>query len=660
MSKQKAEIERLTRILRGSEQLSFSPIDDRVDVDNNQTYNSAISSPNRLHGHNAKEYDYATSPSNPPNRQHPLHQEAQDTAFFLSNIESLERVLVNLVKGVAVYKLAPRSLIWNIIRDGISGSDLGKELGEYMDAIQGKEQQTLSSEYPGIKVDESEDVLLQVKSLKMKLESEKRAHKMLKRDTAELETLYATSLAKEKELMTFIKETKDQSAAQGTVIEDLEVRIESIQNELSISNEMLERSRNEYKILNETFAKVNESNQKNISHLKNSLGLKQTPSVTSTTASQNGVTTISSATNASTNNIHYATMTIQRLEAELKFQKDKYETDISSFRKLNNELQSQLSKAISNYESIIAEGKTEDDWLSIQKLLKSLETQKHESSKRMENLVETLETTAQKYTVLSENYEYMKTDMKSVKENSFRLKSIVQAKDAIIDDLHEKARIIMEENSNLKTRLKNAIATVTIKTNLLQDLKTKFDAVLSKVDPIQKEAAQSESLRDVNRRLGNDLKCKEVQLQEWKRKFNEMETLVKSIATSTSIATQHQELEATYTDRIKKLQKSLACSEQQVSRLESAIEKSLLEIFQNRQQRQQRVDEFGCLSGVTPEMAVSMSRLSKEFFGVGLYDVIKGPIPSKDVFSTQLHEALEHSDVDKRLPKFVAELCQSF
>ncbi|KAI9352933.1 hypothetical protein BDR26DRAFT_850096 [Obelidium mucronatum] len=635
MSNQKHEIERLTQILRDAESISFSsnysdaPANDHVPP---QPYDSDIE-------------QHRISNSRKMDSSH-----MAQIAALRNSVDSLESLIVNLVKGVAVYKLVPRSLVWRFVRDGLTEfrSDLGHEMVQYMNAVQGKEQ---PKEYDQNLLTKSEDFFLQIESLKSRLENEKRAHKILKRDFVTLETSYSVALSKEQELIQIMKQTEDRCKCAIDCATEAELRI---------SNEMLERSRAEYKLLNETFAKVNESNQKNIMHLKTSLGLPP-QSASSISTIHDGSRAHPSIHPPSSNGSH-ATMMVQRLEAELKFSKDRYEADIASFRKLNDELQQQLTKVMLKYERAVSQERTNEDWMALQKALKLLETQKQDASKRMSNLADTLETTAHKYTILSDNYDAMTIDMKRLKENSGRLKSIVQAKDAIIDDLHGKTEAILEENSSLKVKLKNALATIAIKTNLFQDLKTKFDAVLSKVDPIQKEAAQSEKLRDKNQRLGNDLRCKEIQLQEWKRKFNDMEILVKSIATTTSTQENAQELESQYNQRIKSLQKSLTVSEQQVSRLESGIRKSLLEIFQNREQKQNRINEFGCVdlssgASISPDIAVQMSRLSKEFFGVGLYDIMNGSLPTKEDFTLRLKETLTHAEVDKQLPKLVADLC---
>ncbi|KAJ3067571.1 hypothetical protein HDU98_009211 [Podochytrium sp. JEL0797] len=463
-----------------------------------------------------------------------------------------------------------------------------------------------------------------------------------------LEAAHVASVKHAKETTEMVKHVEEQCRVQVEVIEEMELRIGVVQNELRISNEMLDRSRNEYKLLNETFAKVTESNQKNISHLKASLGFGETSSTgvharsASSLATQN-LQSVQERTNFESNNL------IRRLEAELEFYKDRYDTDITAFKKLNHQLQEQLSRAISNYESLVADGRTEEDWAAIQRTIKILELKNKEATHKKSNAVDTLEITAHKYTLLSENYEHLRMDMKRERDNSVRLKSIVTAKDAIIDDMHTKTEQILDENESLKSRLKTATTTATVKANLAQDIKLKLDAVLSKVDPIQKEAAQSQSLQYTNKRLVADLKNKEIQLHEWKRKFNEMEAVLNQLNASveTNQQTQHQQIQVKNAQRIQKLQKSLDVSEQQVARLETAIRKSMSELFQNRERRQRGVDEFGICGGlkggessvISPDLAVKMSRLSKEFFGVGLYDVMKGSMPSQEHFSNQVKEA---------------------
>ncbi|KAJ3291614.1 hypothetical protein HDU79_002184 [Rhizoclosmatium sp. JEL0117] len=643
------EVERLARILHQHAPDISSDISLTVDSNNHSPAprTSAITKPlDDRRFLNSVEVDLDTS------------------SIATAQLETVSKILESVVKVCAKYTLIPRSVIWGVIRQGVVAgvqTDVGDDAIAYMDAIEKSEQKE------GIGRKSGEDLAVLVEDLKAQLEAEKRSHKILKRDIVAIESNYVDALARIREDDECIRGLENQVSSQTAVLEEMEVRMAALQNELRISNEMVERGRKEYRLLNETFEKVNESNQRNISHLKSSLGLS---SLGPTSTHARSASSLINQTFETQMTSVESTNMIQQLQAELKYTKDRYEADTAAFKKLNEELQLQLSKSLSNYEALVAEGRTEEEWAAIQKTVRLLEIKNREASQRVSGAVDTLETTAHKYTILAENYEQLKLDMKRAKDNSNRLKSILQAKDAIIDDLHHKTSTILADNDALKTKLKNTLATVTIKTNMVTDWKTKFDALLSKVDPIRKEAEESEALREVNKRLLHECRNKDLVVQELKRKYSDMETTIKQLASNTNSESQlKQELEGAYKEKVYKLQKSLTLAESRLGKLETAIRKSLQQVFAMRERRGRSIDEFGVLSGgqeegngnvgMTPELAVKMSRLSKEFFGMGLYDVIKGPIPSKEDFAHQLKEALQPTDIEKKLPKLVTELCCS-
>ncbi|KAJ3092445.1 hypothetical protein HK100_006934 [Physocladia obscura] len=527
------EVERLTRILR---QYTTAVPDVSESTANTTTVTSTrdqtatpISATSPTHAQNndpqSSVYCYESERENADSIA-----TAKENLQLRRELDCATDTIVSVVKNSAQMSLISRGYLWDQIRTGL---EMGQEIGHYMAAVQS------SSSFGSSNTSGYEDmqtIISEFDTAKIKLEQEQRAHKIVKRDMVALESNYTTLLGTVSTLQTSIKNLEKQCNSYANTIGDLELQIASKENELKISNEMLERARRDHFILNETFLKVSHVNEKNIQHLKESLGLHSntasSAAVTITTATR----TKSEAFLEDSESLYNSLKRIQELEAELRFSNDKYATDVGKLKNFNQDLQRKLQQSIEGYSAFKASGKTDEDWKEQETLIKLLENKNKETALKMSDIADTLETTALKYTVLSDNYNVLRLEMKKAGNHSGRLKSIIQAKDCIIGDLHNKTEFLEKENDSLKSRLRSAMTTASVKNNLANELKTKLDAVWSKISPIQKAASESDALRDAAKKLTTEMKHKEIQIHEWKRKFQKSLTETESRVTKLEIA----------------------------------------------------------------------------------------------------------------------------
>ncbi|KAI8607241.1 hypothetical protein BC830DRAFT_1234687 [Chytriomyces sp. MP71] len=377
-------------------------------------------------------------------------------------------------------------------------------------------------------------------------------------------------------------------------------------------------------MLSETFAKASESHQKSLQHLKHSLeATEQAKEIDSSRASQPDAS--------------IGANTISRLEANLVLEREKYAADMSLLRKINDDIQAQLNKAVHNYNTLASSTRSEDDWLAL-----AAEKRAHECASKLQFATESLEISAKKYGIVSEEYDTLNKETRTLRESCARLKSVISAKDAIIDDMYAKHATLVTENSDLQARTKSASATATNKKNLLQDYKTKLDALVAKISPLQELASQAQALRDTNRRLKVEGKIKEERVAEMRKRYEELDAFLKESAKVKE--TLDTDLEGKAAREVSRLRQKLATRECRLAALERAVRKCAgLLVARYRGLKGARVADE------------KVERLAREFFGVGVVGIVAGTINTIESLEGGIDAVLEGSDIEGGLVQLLRD-----
>ncbi|KAJ3353942.1 hypothetical protein HDU83_006147 [Entophlyctis luteolus] len=258
----------------------------------------------------------------------------------------------------------------------------------------------------------------------------------------------------------------------------------------------------------------------------------------------------------------------------------------------------------------------------------------------MANIADTLEATALKYSLVSKLFQ-----------------------DILVSELYSKSDDMQREIESLNTKLKSAMSTIVVKSNLAQDLKAKLDAVLAKVGPIQLAATESDSLKDNVKRLSSQLKHKDAQAQEWKRKFQvkfflhlcypaqpnltktkkrdtkELELVAKESAAAQAAETARSTnmLSATHTRKYRALQTELHAADAKIAVLDAAVCAIFTRaVMLGAAARLGTSDNPTLAIPASAEVKGKMWMLSKEFFGLPLTDVMNASVPSSETLLIQL------------------------
>ncbi|KAJ3202108.1 hypothetical protein HDU82_007602, partial [Entophlyctis luteolus] len=211
--------------------------------------------------------------------------------------------------------------------------------------------------------------------------------------------------------------------------------------------------------------------------------------------------------------------------------------------------------------------------------------------------------------------------------------------DILVSELYSKSDDMQREIESLNTKLKSAMSTIVVKSNLAQDLKAKLDAVLAKVGPIQLAATESDSLKDNVKRLSSQLKHKDAQAQEWKRKFQELELVTKETAAAQAAETARSTnmLSATHTRKYRALQTELHAADAKIAVLDAAVCAIFTRaVMLGAAARLGTSDNPTLAIPASAEVKGKMWMLSKEFFGLPLTDVINASVPSSETLLIQL------------------------
>ncbi|TPX75161.1 hypothetical protein CcCBS67573_g03556 [Chytriomyces confervae] len=562
---------------------------------------------------------------------HPIDS---DVLRLESELDRVSQMVVTLVKATAPYTLVPRSVVWDAIRNGLGHSiystDFGAEIGQYMDAVELRPGSRLNHDHiRGFAKNEFEET-------KAALALEQRNHKILKRDMVALESSYSALVANVKSMNQTITQLEERCALHLDSKETAELKLASCEHELKVARETLDQTRDGYKMLSETYAKAAEANQKKLHQLRHALEMSQKTSMQRTDSVQEQKTDV---------------------EKELRLLNEKHDADIALLSKINDDLQTQLTRALANYTALLSSAHSEEEWISMSAKLRNAEIRAQESLTRANVATDTLQTTIQKYAVVTEEYDRSMKDLKSMRDHAARTKSILVAKDSIIDDLYAKNEVLQAENTAILAKMKSANATITAKKNLLQDYKTKLEALMSTLSPIQTAAAETQHFQDTNRRLKAEIKIKDERIRELKQRYEELDTFLKE--KSASMEQQSMKLDHKMPAQIRKLRQHAAEEQMHKERLEEAVVKCFEYIIDGYLGKSKRGGEWRPVkpaTGPVSNLDERMNELSHQFFGMEVEDICLHALPSLDVVKGSVAEIMKRSDVNEALPKLLKSI----
>ncbi|KAI8844531.1 hypothetical protein BJ741DRAFT_573610 [Chytriomyces cf. hyalinus JEL632] len=581
---------------------------------------------------------------------HPIDS---DVLRLESELDRVSQMVVTLVKATAPYTLVPRSVVWDAIRNGLGNSNFGAEIGQYMDAVELRPGSRLNHEHiRGFSKNEFEET-------KTALALEQRNHKILKRDMVALESSYSALVANVKSMNQTISQLEERCTLHLDSKETAELKLASCEHELKVARETLDQTRDGYKMLSETYAKAAEANQKKLHQLRHALEMSQKASMQRTDSVQEQKFDV---------------------EKELRLLNEKHDADVALLSKINDDLQTfpthkstcklHFSPFIGtfggrmdfNVSLVFALKRTQ--WTSVLKKqscrstkLRNAEIRAQESLTRANVATDTLQTTIQKYAVVTEEYDRSMKDLKSMRDHAARTKSILVAKDSIIDLLYAKNEVLQAENTAVLVKMKSANATITAKKNLLQDYKTKLEALMSTLSPIQTAAAETQHFQDTNRRLKAEIKIKDDRIRELKQRYEELDTFLKEKSASMEI--QSMKLDHKMPAQIRKLRQHVAEEQMHKERLEEAVIKCFEYIIDGYLGKSKRGGEWRPVKPVTGPVSnldERMNELSHQFFGMEVEDICLHAVPSIEVVKGSVAEIMKRSDVNEALPKLLKSI----